>query len=46
VIDTPVVPVAGLALVAAGALAASGLVAVPFGLRSARTPAAVGLKDE
>jgi hypothetical protein len=46
VIDTPVVPVAGLALVTAGTLAAAGLVAIPFGLRSARTPAAAGLKDE
>jgi len=46
VIDTPVVPVAGLVVVAAGALVASGLVAIPFGLRSARTTAAAGLKDE
>jgi hypothetical protein len=46
VIDTPVVPVTGLIVVTAGALVASGLVAVVPGLRSARLPAAAGLKDE
>ena len=46
VIDTPVMPVASLVLVASGALVASALVAVRPGLRAARTPAAMALQDE
>lgn len=46
VIDTPVMPVASLLLVASGALVSSVLVAVRPGLRAARTPAATALKDE
>lgn len=46
VIDTPVVPVASLLLVAPGALVSSVLVAVRPGLGAARTPAATVLQDE
>ncbi len=45
VIDTPVIPVTALLLVAAGALLAAGLMAARPGLRAARTPAATLLQD-
>lgn len=46
VIDTPVVPVAPLVVVASAALIAAGLLAVRPGLRAAHTTAAEGLKNE
>jgi len=46
VIDTPVVPVAPLVVVASAALIAAGLLAVRPGLRAAHTTAAEGLKGE